>query len=109
MDSIPAGQLRHKLTLQSFTVTSTDSRGQPVGSWEDQEWLRGSIEPVGPREADLVNQLVHDATHIVHVRYCANVTRAKRFTHDGRAFAIGHVADLGGRHRVMRVLCSEEL
>lgn len=109
MDSVPAGMLRNKLTLQKFVQSSTDSRGQPVGAWEDEEWLRGSIQAVGTQDAQLVSQLVHDATHIIMVRYCANVTRAKRFSYDGRVLDIGHVADIDGKRRVMRVLCTEAL
>ena len=109
MDSYTAGMLRHQVVLQKFTQSSTDSRGQPVGSWEDEAWLRASIEPVGPREAEMVNQLVHDATHVIVTRYNSGITRERRFTFGDRVMTIGHVADIGNRGRWMRSLCHEEL
>jgi SPP1 family predicted phage head-tail adaptor len=108
-NTIAAGRLSNVVSLQKYVVSSTDTRGQPVGSWTHVCSLRAAIEPVGPRDAQMVNQLMHDATHIVHVRYNQSVTRSTRLKYGDRILNIGHVADLGNDGRVLRLLCSEEL
>lgn len=107
MDNVHAGQLRHQVTLQSYTVTSTDDRGQPVGSWEDEAILRASIDPVRPEDVEAVNQLYHNATEICWVRYHPEVRRDRRLLFGDRVLYIGHVSNIGERNNILKLLCSE--
>jgi len=102
-----AGQLRHVVTVQEYVISSTDGRGQPVGTWTDRMTTRASIEPVGSRDADLVSQLYHEASHVVMMRYHSMINREHRLRFNGRTLAIGHVGNLGEENRTLRLLCSE--
>jgi SPP1 family predicted phage head-tail adaptor len=107
MDRLRAGSLRHNVTLQRFVQSSTDDRGHPVGSWEDVAYLRCSISPVGPRDADIVNQLYHEATHVIWMRYHTGVNIDTRLAFGDRKFHVGHVANIDERNAVLKLLCTE--
>lgn len=107
VETLAAGDLRHVVTLQEFVVSSTDGRGQPVGAWTDRLTMRANINPIGPRDAELVSQLYHEASHVVMMHYHSAVTREKRLRFNGRTLAIGYVGNLSEENRVLRVLCSE--
>lgn len=109
MDSIPAGKLRHTVTLQQWIETGTDEHGHPEGAWWNIAELRAWIEPVGPRDAELANQLYHEATHTIWVRYHSGVTRDRRLLFGERTFHVGYVSNLDERNRVLKLLCSEAL
>lgn len=104
---LSAGDLRHVVTLQQFVVSSTDGRGQPVGAWADQFVLRAAVQPVGPKDAEFVNQLYHEASHIVLVRHHAEISRDKRLRFGQRTLHIGYAGDLDEEGHTLRLLCSE--
>ena len=104
---LEAGLLRQVVTLQQFVVSSTDGRGQPVGTWLNQMSMRASVQPVGPKDAEYVNQLYHEASHVVMMRHHAEISRDKRLRFGTRTFHIGFVGDVDEEGHTLRLLCSE--
>ena len=109
MDSIASGRLKHTVTLQTWNETGTDDHGHPQGEWWNTRELRVAIEPVGPRDAEVVNQLYHEATHVVWVRYHEDIVRDAQLIFGSRTFHIGYVQNMEERNRVMKLLCTEVL
>ena len=109
MDSIASGRLRHTVTLQEWIETGTDEHGHPEGAWWDVATLRADIQPVGPRDADVVNQLYHEASHIIWLRYHKDVARDTRLKFGDRTFHVGYVQNIDERNRIVKLMCSEAL
>lgn len=102
--------LAHSVTLQKFTQTSTDNRGQPVGTWgTDVADLAAAVIPRGERNAELAHAFHESTTHQVLMRYRADVTSAKRLSYDGRTLAIGHVEIVDEMGLFLSLSCTEEI
>lgn len=106
---ITSRSLRHVCTLQAFTQSSTDARGQPVGSWVDGDTIYARINPLGGRNAEYANQLYADATHEILIRYRSDITRSHRLVLGSRTFTIGSVQNVNELNRWLRLLCKEDV
>jgi SPP1 family predicted phage head-tail adaptor len=101
-----AGQIRHVLTLQQRDTT-IGTRGQKASTFTALATVRGAIETLGGREAELARKLSADATLKVTVRYYPGVTVEHRFLFGTRALNIGHVANWRERNEWLICLCAE--
>ena len=105
---ITSRSLRHVCTLQTYTSTGTDGRGQPTGSWGDTAEVRCRIKPLGGRNAEYANQLYAAATHEILMRYRSDVTRTNRLVLGSRIFTIGSVQSVDELDRWLRLMVKEE-
>jgi SPP1 family predicted phage head-tail adaptor len=88
---VNAGDLRHKVTVQSYTITSTGDRGQPVKSWSTYATVPAMIEELGGRKLELARQQVATATHKVTIRYLSQLTVKDRFVFGSLTLNIGSI------------------
>jgi SPP1 family predicted phage head-tail adaptor len=102
-----AGKLRHVLTLQQRD-TAIGSRGQKASTFATLATIRGAIETLGGREAELARKLSADATLKVTVRYYyPGLTVEHRFLFGSRILNIGHVNNWLQRNEWLICLCAE--
>lgn len=100
------GELRHLVTLQSYTAAK-NGFGEDVQTWADSEPMWACIESLSGSETMIASQVKATASHKITIRYNSNVTPLKRFTLGARTFEINSVDDGEQRGIYMTCVCSE--
>lgn len=103
----PVGLLNKQVTIQAFTQTGTDVRGQATGDWEDVATVWAAVQPLTGRWAEYARQLWESATFRVLINYRDDVTSACRLLFGERVFAIGVVINQEERNHTLELLCTE--
>ena len=82
--SLPAGNLRHRVSLESVTNAQDPNTGEVTQTWQSLGDVFASIEPLSARE---FIQSAADQAQVVAritIRYRAGVTAAMRIVHRGK-------------------------
>lgn len=103
MNSIPAGLLGTRVTIQSKSVTR-DSYGAEVVSWSNvaTEWMQ--VEPLSGRERVAMRQAQSEITTRFRCRYRTGITTAHRLMVGSQPYNITEVIDTGGDGAVLELL-----
>jgi SPP1 family predicted phage head-tail adaptor len=101
-----AGQLRHRLIIQSATVTQSDS-GEPVETWREFAEVWGGLRPLTQRERASVRQPFAEADYVVPLRYRNDLTPRMRLVYGTRVFDILGADDPDDRGRELALYCRE--
>lgn len=103
-----AGRLRHRLSLQSPTITNT-STGTITESWGTTATIWGSVEPLRGREfydSALINS---DITSRIVVRYTSDIEPNYKIVFGTRTFLIVSIIDIDERNKEMNLMVTEEV
>lgn len=101
-----AGNLRHVITIQEKTLTS-DGMGGNTEAWATFAIVRAAIWPVSAKERVSNQQLEHEITHKIRVRYFSGVTAAMRVVFDSRTFEILSIVNWEERNITLDLICEE--
>jgi len=85
-----AGRLRHRVTIQRYTVTQNDY-GEEVESWTTHATRWAAVEPLTGREYFDAQQMTAEVSLRVRVRHDSTteaLTARDRISHDGRTLEI---------------------
>lgn len=103
-----ARKLRHRVVVQKWVDSGTDTRGHATGNWVDVGRIYAQIEPMGPRLAEMARQTVEHATHRVTIRYQEDLNRKGwRLRYRARTFAVGHVENVNEMNHTLVLTASE--
>ncbi len=80
---LKAGELRHRLTIQRYTVTKLVS-GQEEETYNDEATVSGSIKELGGGEKTYVDQTRSIATKRIRIRFYAGLSAKDRFKYIDR-------------------------
>lgn len=105
--SMPAGALRHRVTIQRLTRAG-DGQGGHTETWADLATVWAAVAAISGRERYAAGQVVTAATHTVTIRHRTDVRAADRVLHDGKAFRVAFPSDPEGRRVKLVLLCTEE-
>ena len=116
---IPAGLMRHKVTIKQHKVesatTAYDTYGQLSASstaWTDVATVRAAVEQLGGSEAQIARQLYPNATYRVTVDYnsiLASTGGSRRaVVFNSRFMYIGSVGNPDLENVQLELLCGEE-
>lgn len=100
-----AGELRHKVTIQSKTESRSDT-GQVTYSWSDTATVWASIEPLSGRELEFAQAVHSETDHKITVRYTA-LTSEDRIKFGDRTFEVLSVKNPHERNIKLEVMCKE--
>lgn len=105
---IRAGELRHRCEVQMLTE-GRGEHGTVTRTWSTscKRWF-AFVSTVG-REFVSAQQINADLTHLLRMRYMADLTTSDRLLYDGRTFNILAIVDPQGRHEELLVSCKEAL
>lgn len=103
------GKLRHRITIEAQSTTSTSELGQPVENFTTQATVWASINQLSGREGHYARQMQPDATHKIIIRGGQTVTPAHRLLHEGRYFNVLSVKRLDERDFYSEITASEKL
>jgi SPP1 family predicted phage head-tail adaptor len=105
-----AGLLRHRIEIQSPTLSVGDS-GETVQDWDTIEngavW--GSVEPLKARELMESGRQLGEVTHRIRCRYVAGVSPKCRVLHGARVYQIESVINGEERGIMLEMLAFEVL
>jgi SPP1 family predicted phage head-tail adaptor len=104
---VSAGDLRHKVTIQSPPTTLDDS-GHPTGSWTTVRTVCANVMPLRGRELFNAQQAQVRTTHKVTIRYMAGVTGKQRLLFGTRTLEIDSVINVEERNHTLELMCFEE-
>lgn len=107
------GAMRHRVTVQSKTVTR-DAVGGRVNTWAAVSValtdIACRIEPVRPFERSAYAHTVGGVSHVITIRDPGvDIDRRHRLTSGSRVFEIRGVTNPDGRDRFLRIVVDETL
>lgn len=106
---IPAGKLRHRITIQRL-VETLDEYNDPVVTWEDVATnVPTSVEPLQGREFYQAQQAQSEVTVRFRIRYRSGLDASMRIVFEGRYFGIiSPPIDPNMQHRELHLMCAEK-
>ena len=113
---IPAGDLRHVVSIQDNTAEGTYGTYGEVAStstsWGTLKSLRAKIEQLSGNEATIARQIYPTVTHRVTIDYCSTLgstgATRRRVQFGSRNFNIFAVMNVDEENVQMELLCSED-
>lgn len=106
MKPIRAGQLRHRVTVQTNTQTR-GADGQYKDGFATTATRWASVEPMDGAQAFENGTQKQRVTHKVTMRYYDGLTPDMRLVHKTRNLDIVEVRDINERERMTVALCTE--
>jgi SPP1 family predicted phage head-tail adaptor len=103
---IGAGQLKHRVVIQSFTTTQSQS-GQVSRTYNTLATVWAKVTPTTGREYYQSDRINAEVTHQVTIRYRDDVKPDMRIIHRGRTFEIESVIDRREAITLLDLLCKE--
>lgn len=104
-----AGKLRHKVTIQSRTLTA-DSYGGQTETWATfAAGVWAAVEPLTSSEQWRAQQAQASVSHRVTIRYLAGVEPTMRVLFGTRHLNIGSIRNIEERNKELELLCTEAL
>lgn len=83
---IPAGKLRHRITIQAKSTGRDACGGELPAAWTDFASVRASVEPLQGREYRSPSGDQAEATTRFRLRYLPGVTASMRVLCEGRVY-----------------------
>lgn len=103
-----AGQLRHRITLQTPTESTSTSTMGRTPTYADTATVWASVEPLSGNEQWRAKQAGTVVSHRIIIRYMAGVTSAMRVKFGSRYFGIESVINENERNQMLELTCKEE-
>jgi SPP1 family predicted phage head-tail adaptor len=101
-----AGELRERVTIQSPTA-SADEYGQAPPTWADVATVYAGVRPLRAGEILRAEQPGMETTHVVRLRYRADVAPECRLKWGTRYLYPSSIVNVGARNRELELLCTE--
>lgn len=105
------GKMRHRVTIQSFTV-SQDAHGEEIKTWANLAtnptvWADVQVAPTGERFIGGADQVLAAVSLKVKIRYRSDVTVQMRLVEGSRYLYVENVYDPTGQYRELILMCRE--
>jgi SPP1 family predicted phage head-tail adaptor len=102
-----AGQLRHRVTIQKFTV-ACDTAGEGTKTWTTHATVWASVRPIRGREFFEAQKMSSEVTAKITTRYISGVLPSWRFLHGTKIYTIQEMIDVDDRHRMLEFMVKEQ-
>lgn len=106
---IPAGILRHRITIEQYTVTGRNVIGGEVKEWVPVATVWAAVEPIRGREFFAAHQVNAEVTTRIRIRYLPGVAPTMRVQFGNRTYDIRTVIDVDERHLELQLMCVEKV
>jgi len=103
-----AGRYRHRLTLQTSSLSAPSGTGERTRTWADLATVWGEWEELRGAELERAQQIAAEATIQVRMRYMPTLTPLMRVKYGTRYAYPKHVTD-DVRHVETTAICTEQL
>jgi len=105
--TISAGDLRHRLAIQSYSE-ARDAVGGITKTWTTAITVWGSVRPMSGNELAIAKQIDERVTHKIVIRHYSSLDTTYRITHDSRTFNIVNILNLQERDKMQVITAIEE-
>lgn len=102
------GKLRHQVALLK-SVIRKDELGQEIESWEVQDLVWASIEPLSGKEYFSAKQVNSEINVKITIRYIESILSQWVVQFGQRVFNIEAIINLEERNKFLQLLCSEKV
>ena len=100
-----SGNLKHKITIQSYSETQNDF-GEVVKGWTDFKTAYASITPLSAKEFFKAGTNA-EVSHKIELRYLIGVLPKMRIIYNGREFSIESVLNIREANKSLQLICIE--
>ena len=100
-----AGNLKHKVTIQTYSETQNDF-GEVLKGWVDLKLAYASITPLSAKEFFKAGTHA-EVSHKVELRYLKDVTPKMRVIFGVRVFTIESVLNIREANKSLQLICTE--
>jgi len=100
------GDLRHCIQVEKPVLTQNEIGGQEE-SWEEVFKGRAFVRPLSANQRLYANQLNHEISHKVIMRYCRGLKPEMRILFDERVLFIHGIIDVDSAGRFLEITCKE--
>jgi len=101
-----AGDLRHRITIQTPSETS-DGIGGMTTTWSTFKKIWAAIWPLRGAEYLAAMQITSEITHKIRIRYLSGVTPKMRILFGTRYFDIQSIINPDERNIYLELMCRE--
>jgi SPP1 family predicted phage head-tail adaptor len=105
--SMRAGSLRHKITIQSATLAADTMSAGATESWSTYATTWAEIKPLKGMEAVEHKKLGQETMHRIWIRYQSGITTSMRIVFGSRTFEIRGVRNPDERNIMLEILAEE--
>ena len=102
-----AGQLHHRIALQSVTAYSKNDAGEKLPTWTTYATVWASVKPVSGDETIRGVSSESEVTHSIMIRYNSTVGPKNRVLFGSRVFNISNVLNTYEKGVWMTLKCVE--
>ena len=102
------GKLRHQVALLK-PIISKDELGQEIETWEVQDLVWASIEPLSGKEYFSAKQVNSEVTVKLTIRYVESILSQWVVQFGQRVFNIESIINFEERNKYLQLLCSEKV
>ena len=102
-----SGPLRHKITIQTTTLSSDTMSAAASESWATYTTAWAEIKPLKGLEAVEHRKLGQETMHRIWMRYQSGITTAMRIVWDSRTLEIRGVRNPDERNVMLEILAEE--
>lgn len=102
-----AGELRHRITIQTRIKTPDGYGGYSDDSWTPHAEVWSKIVPYSARERFFAGKLEHNVTHKITLRFLSTITESMRVSYGGRTFKIIGIINKDERSIWTELFCEE--
>lgn len=102
-----AGNLRHKITIQSIGTTTNDFGEIEEGNYQDFKTVWASITPISGKESFLSNTDFAMVTHKIKIRFIEGLNASMQIVFQGRKFRIKNIRNFAEMGKELEILAEE--
>ena len=103
------GQLRHRITIQHVSGTTTNTSGEEIPRYVNWKTAWASVEPLKGREYLEAQKLRAELTYRIKIRYLADLEQSMRVKFKDRIFRIESIINLNEANREIHFMCVEQV
>lgn len=105
---LPAGELRHRITIEQPTQLQDPTSGAMTPGWTLFKTVRARIEPLSVRDFIAAKAQQSEISARITIRYQAGITAAMRIRHGDRIYNItGVLPDPKSGRKYLTLPCTE--
>lgn len=104
-----AGNLRHKIKLQTIGTASNDFGETEQNNYQDFKTVWSSITPIGGGESFLSNKDFATVTHKIKIRFIPNLNASMQIDYMGRKFKIKNIRNFGEMGKELEILAEDQI
>jgi SPP1 family predicted phage head-tail adaptor len=103
---IKAGQMKLRAWIEK-PVRHVDANGTPYTTWAKVRCVRCSLKAIRGSLVEAMSKVSEESSHVIRMRYFADITSENQIEIDGRIFSIDYVDNIQNLNRELELAVHE--